>query len=139
MAIWRKAIGWTAVGIGALLIVVIGATLILLKSPAFHHYLITKIEQAAGETSGAQIEIQNLQLHIKTLTADIYGLTIHGAEAAGEKPLLQVQHARVGIRIISIFRHKVNLSELVVERPAVNLVINKEGQNNLPRPPPSQK
>ncbi len=139
MAIVRKIVGWTAVGFGALVLLVVVAAIVLLSNPSFQRYLVTKIEQGAGESLGARVEIQNLQLHVKTLTADIYGLTVHGTEPAGEKPLLQVQHARIGLRIISILRHKINLSELIIDRPTVNLTVNRDGQSNLPQPPPSQK
>jgi len=138
MANWKKIVGWTAVSLGALLLLVIVAAIVILTNPAFQHYLVAKIEQSAGESTGARVEIQGLQLHVKTLTADIYGLTIHGTEPAGAKPLLQIPHARIGFRIISILRHKINLSELLVDRPSVNLTVNASGHSNLPQPPPSQ-
>src|SRR5262249_25283428 len=139
MVKWRNVIGWTAISIGALLLLVIVAAFTLLKSPAFHKYLLARIEQAAGQSTGARVEIQNFQVHIKTLTADVYGLTVHGSEAEGEKPLLQVEHAAVGIKIVSLLKRKFNLSELIVERPVVNLVVDKGGRSNLPQPPASQK
>src|SRR5437667_1934606 len=138
MADWRKTLGWTAAIFGAVLLFVIVGGVLLLRSSAFHSYLLAKIVQGAGEATGARVELQNFNLHIKTLTADVYGLTVHGTERAGEKPLLQIQHARVGVKIISIFHRKVNLSELLVENPVANLVVNKEGRSNLPEPPPSK-
>ena len=137
MAKWQKALGWTAVAIGALILVVVVGGLLLLRSSGFRHYLLTKIDQKASAATGAQIHIQNFDLHVRTLTTDIYGLTIHGTEAAGEKPLLQVQHATVGIRILSVLRGKFNLTELLIDHPVANLVVNKEGRSNLPQPPPS--
>src|SRR3984893_15045058 len=138
MANWRKVVGWTAVTFGALLLLVIVTAIVVLENPAFHRYLLAKIKQQAGEATGARVDIQNLQLHPKTLTADIYGLTVHGTERPGEKPLLQVDHARIGLRIISILRHKINISKLLIEHPSVNLVVNADGRSNLPQPPPSQ-
>jgi translocation and assembly module TamB len=139
MADWRKTVGWTAAIIGALLLVVIVGGVLLLRSSAFHRYLMAKLVQQAGEATGARVELQNLTIHVNTLTADAYGLVIHGTEGPGERPLLQVQHARVGVKIISIFHRKVNLSELIVENPIVSLVVNKEGRSNLPEPPQTQQ
>jgi translocation and assembly module TamB len=138
MTNWRKIVGWTAVVIGALALLLVVAAVVILPNPAFQRYLVAKIERSAQESSGARVEIQNLQLHVKTLSADIYGLTVHGTEPAGAKPLLEVPHARIGLKIISILRHKINLSELLVERPAVNLIVDKDGHSNLPQPPSSQ-
>ncbi len=85
------------------------------------------------------MEIQNLQIHIKTLTADVYGLTVHGSEPADAKPLLQVPHISIGLKILSVLHHQVNLSELLIDHPVVNLVVDADGRSNLPQPPPSQK
>ena len=139
MADWRKTVRWTAAVIGVLLLVVIVGGVLLLRSTAFHRYLMAKLVQQAGEATGARVELQDLAIHVKTLTADAYGLVIHGTEGPGERPLLQVQHARVGVKIISIFHRKVNLSELIVENPVVSLVVNKEGRSNLPEPPQTNK
>ena len=137
MANWRKIVGCTAVVIGALVLLVVVAAVVILQNPAFQRYLIAKIEQTAQQSTGARVEIQKLQLHIKTLSADVYGLVLHGTEPAGAKPLLAVTHARIGIKILSVLRHKVDLSDLLIDHPEINLAIDKQGHSNLPQPPPS--
>jgi translocation and assembly module TamB len=139
MANWKKALAWTAVIIGALLVLLIVAGVLIARSSAFHHYLLAKIIQQTSEATGARVELVNFDVHPRALTADVYGLTVHGSEPAGEKPLLQVKKATVGLKIISILQRKVNLSELIIENPAVNLMVNREGRSNLPVPPPSNK
>jgi translocation and assembly module TamB len=138
MANWRKIVGWTAVVIGALVLLLVVAVVVILPNPAFQRYLVAKMERSVQESTGSRVEIQNLQLHVKSLSADIYGLTVHGTEPAGAKPLLEVAHARIGLKIISVLRRKIDLSDLLVEHPAVNLIVDKEGHSNLPQPPPSQ-
>ena len=139
MANWKKALGWTAVIVAALVVLLLVAGVLVARSPAFHRYLLAKIIQQASESTGARVELQNFDVRLKTLTADIYGLVVHGTEAPGEKPLLEVKKATVGLKIISILDHRVNLSELLVESPAINLIVNREGRSNLPTPPPSNK
>ena len=90
MARWRKLVGWTAISLGALLLLAIFAGALLLKSAAFHRYVLAKIVQSASESTGARVELQNFDFRVKTLTADIYGLTIHGKESADDKPLLTI-------------------------------------------------
>ncbi|HEV2697906.1 MAG TPA: hypothetical protein VGU90_07930, partial [Terriglobales bacterium] len=139
MANWKKGVGWAAISIGALLLIVIVSAFFLLRSQGFHRWVLAKLVQQASQSTGARVELQNFDLHLKSLTADIYGLTIHGTEASGEKPLLQVQKVSVSIKIISILHRKVNLSQLLVDSPVINLTVNKEGRSNLPTPPPSNK
>lgn len=138
MAKWKKIVGWTTVTIGALLLLIVVAAIVILKNPAFHRYVIAKVEQTAEQSTGARVEIQNLQIHIKTLTADVYGLTVHGSEPADAKPLLQVPHITIGLKILSVLHHQVNLSELLIDHPVVNLAVDANGHSNLPQPPPSQ-
>jgi translocation and assembly module TamB len=139
MTDWKKGLGWTAVVIGGLLLVLIAAALVLPRIPAFHRWVLAKIVQQASESTGARVELENFDLHLRTLTADIYGLTIHGTETAGEKPLLEIPRATAGIKIVSILHREVNLSELLVSNPVLNLSVNQQGRSNLPTPPPSNK
>src|ERR1043165_214598 len=138
MAKWRNVVGWTAVGTGILVLLLVLTAILLLKNSGFEDYLISKIEQQANEATGARIKLQGLVIHIKTLTADIYGLSVHGNEGTGEKPLVEVPHARIGLKFLSVVHRKVNLSELLIENPAVNLLVNKDGRSNLPEPPPKK-
>jgi translocation and assembly module TamB len=120
-------------------LIVIVTGFVLLRSQGFHRWVLAKIVQNASESTGARVELQNFDLHVKTLTADICGLTIHGTEAADQKPLLQIQKATVSLKVISILHREVNLSQLLVENPVVNLTVTKDGRSNLPTPPPSNK
>jgi translocation and assembly module TamB len=137
MADWKKVVGSTAVVIGALLLFAIAAAFLLVRSQGFHRWLLGKIIEQASQSTGARVELENFDLHLRTLSAEIYGLTVHGTEASGEKPLLEVRRATVGLKIISILDRKVNLSELLVEDPVVRLTVNKDGRSNLPTPPAS--
>ena len=134
---WSKIVGWTAVSIGVLVLFVVVAAILLLRSSAFQHYVITKVEKTADQSTGARIQIQSFAFHPLSLTADIYGLTVHGREPADARPLLQLKQATIGIKIISILHFKVNLSELLLDQPVVNLLVDKHGNSNLPHPPPS--
>src|SRR5581483_2860289 len=106
MADWKKSLGWTATTIGALLLVVIAGGVLLLRNSGFHHYLLARIVRSASESTGAQVELQNFDFRLKTLTAHLYGLTVHGTEGARDMPLLRVEKATVGIKIISILHRK---------------------------------
>jgi len=49
-------------------------------------------------------------------------------------PLLQVQHAEVGIRIVSIFQKKWYLSSVSIDRPVMQVFVDKNGISNIPQP-----
>jgi hypothetical protein len=51
MANWRKIVGWTAIVIGALVLLVVVSVVVILNNPRFQHYLVAKIEQGAAEST----------------------------------------------------------------------------------------
>ena len=52
---------------------------IAMNSSRGHAYLINLIQKQAGESLGVPVQLQNLDLHLSTLSVDLYGLTIDGA------------------------------------------------------------
>ena len=129
---WKRIIGWTAGIILALGLIIFVAGFFLLRSQGFHRYVIAKIIQTAGEATGGKVEVQNFDVHLSALRANLYGVVIHGTEPAGEKPLLQLDRLSVGLKILSVLQHKVNLNELVLDHPVVNLLVSSDGKNNIP-------
>src|SRR5215471_6384095 len=96
---WRRIVGWS-VGVVAGLLVFAGAGgYLFLKSSAFEQYAIRKISEATQQATGAPTTIRSLDFTLSTLTAHLYGITVHGTENPGESPLLQVDKLTVGLKI----------------------------------------
>jgi hypothetical protein len=70
------------------------------------------------------------------LRVDLYHIVRHGSEAASRAPLLQVDHLMVGLKIISLWRHKIDLNEIVIDRPSIHLSVDQNGRSNLAQTPP---
>ena len=60
------------------------------------------------------------------------GLTVHGADPYPNPPLLQVAHAEVGVRIVSVLHRKWYLDSFVVDRPVVKVFTDAHGVTNIP-------
>jgi translocation and assembly module TamB len=125
---------WISSGILAILLLVVIAGMIALHTAAFHNYLLHKTTAVASDRLGTRVDIQNFALHFSTLSVDLYGLTVHGTEPYPEPPMLQIQHAEAGVRIVSILRRKWYLDTLRIERPIVNVVTDANGVSNIPKP-----
>ena len=72
----------------------------LLNSAAGHAYLLRLIQNEAAKSIGVGVRLQNFNLHLATLNADLYGLTVDGAGPHPSPPLLQVDHGHVGVRVV---------------------------------------
>jgi translocation and assembly module TamB len=134
---WKDKLGWVAISIVGLIVVIVVAGFFILRSSAFHNYVLTEIEQTAGQATGGKVEIQNYAFHLSTLSADAYGITIHGNERKSDRPLVQADQLFVRLKIVSLLHKKVDLNEIILRHPVVNLQIKKDGSTNLPMPPKS--
>src|SRR3984893_11140794 len=134
---WKRKLGWIAIGFVALVTVLVIAGYVVFRTQSFHDYVLVKLQQQASEATGGEVRIQNFALHLSTLTADAYGITIRGREPNSEAPLVQADQLMVRLKIISLLRKRIDLKEIVVRHPVVNLLVERDGSTNLPVPPKS--
>ncbi len=134
---WKRKLGWIAVVLATSIAVLGVAGYLIVNSARFHAYLHAQIEKQASEATGAEVRVQNFALHFSRLAADAYGITVRGNQPASARPLVQADQLRIRLRIVSLLRKKVDLSEIVLRHPVVNLQVRKDGTTNLPTTPKS--
>src|SRR6266404_4628165 len=134
---WQQKLRRIAIVLQASTVVLTVAGYLVLRSPRFHGYLLAQIEKQASEATGAEVQVQNFVLHFSGLTADAYGITVRGKESVSARPLVQADHLRIRLKIASLLRKKVDLNEIVLRHPVVNLEVRKDGTTNLPTIPKS--
>ena len=78
------------------------------------------------------MQLENFALHLSNLSLDLYGVTVHGADPYPDPPLLQVAHAEVGVRIVSVLHQKWYLDSFVVDKPVVKVFTDAHGVTNIP-------
>src|SRR5215813_3349112 len=101
-------------------------------SQTFHRFLLSKVIQQAEASTGAHVEIRNMNLAWRPMTADFYGLVVHGSETNPQVPLLQADHLRIRLQITGLLSHQVRLSDVIIDRPSVSLSVDAKGRSNLP-------
>src|SRR6202453_4982847 len=129
--LWKIA-AWVAISVVALLIVAGVALTAVLHSSRFHNYVLSTVQKKASESIGTQVQLQNFALHLSNLSLDLYGVTVHGAAPYPDPPLLQVAHAEVGVRIVSVLHQKWYLDSFVVDGPVVKVFADPHGVTNIP-------
>jgi len=120
------------IGLAALVVLAVVAVTVLLHSARFHNYLLSTVQKKASESIGTQVQIQDFALHLSSLSLDLYGLTVHGANPYPDPPLLQVAHAEVGVRIVSVLHKKWYLDSVIVHSPVVKVFTDAHGVTNIP-------
>ena len=133
---WRKIILW-AVAAVILLIAVSQSPWPCCYSTALHFgsYLLAKVESSIDESTGARVQVKDFDVKLSSLTLDLYSIVVHGSEPAGSPPLLTADHLGVGVTIDSVLGRKWHFRDAVLDHPVAHLLVNRAGENNLPRPP----
>jgi translocation and assembly module TamB len=135
---WKRRIGWAAVALAIFIVVIPAGGYLYLKSASFQRLALHKIGEAADSATGGKTTVGRLDLSLRTLTATLYDITVHGTEHADQPPLLHADKLTVRAKIPSILHPKVSLRELIIEHPVVHVQVSRQGESNLPTPPPSK-
>jgi translocation and assembly module TamB len=112
------------------------AGILVVRSRAFHRYLLATIAASAQEVIGGRVELGDFTLHLAGARVDLYRIAIHGTERDPQAPLLWADHLGLGLRIVPRWKSGINLQEIVVDHPVVHLSVDEHGHNNLPQTPP---
>jgi translocation and assembly module TamB len=134
---WKKWTGWILGVLTALIVIGAVGGYSYLKSSAFQRYALRKIIESADRSTGGRTQIRALDFDLSTLTAHLYGVVVRGKESADAPALLTIDKLTVGLKIRSLLRRQISLSELLIEHPVAHLQVDRNGASNIPQPPPS--
>ena len=102
---WRKIVLWSITGIVVLVTaVVITGVLLLEHSQSFRRFVLAKVESSIAESTGAKIDVRDFDVHIATLSVDLFDVKVHGTEPDPGKPLLETDRLGATIKVLSLFR-----------------------------------
>ena len=130
----KKALLWAVAGSAGLMIALVVAAVVLVQTNWFKDRVRARIVSVAETATGGRVEIGSFQYDWRTLSAEVAPFVLHGKEAPGEAPLFRADRIRIGLKIISILESKVDIRTLAVEKPQVNIVVNRDGATNVPTP-----
>ena len=111
--------------------IAIVAVSFIARSRAFQAVLLGRIVQRAQQATGVAVAIRNMKLAWNPLVADFYGVTL-GSQSGLGRPVFTVDHVRVGLKLMPLLRHRVDLSEIVVDHPTLYVHVDAKGNSNLP-------
>lgn len=117
-----------------LIALVMTALLLVDYNSGIRQRILAKVESSVQESTGARLEVRDFNLHLSTLSLDLWDITVHGSETHPNTPLLQADHINVGLKILSMIRRTWRLQDVIIDHPVVHVFVNKAGENNLPKP-----
>ncbi len=119
-------------GAAGLAIVLVLAAVIVVRSEWFRDAVRARIAAEIGDSTGGRVELGAFGFNWRTLTACVHNLVIHGAEPPGQAPLFRADSVQVQLKILSVWKRRVDLESVTVARPQVNFAVYPDGRTNLP-------
>ena len=110
------------------------AVVFVLQSTWFHEQVRAHIVAEAEKATGGRVEIGSFEYDWPAWTVRLNHLAIHGTEPAGAAPLLRARSLTVVLKVVSFFERIVDVQSVDIEQPEANLLIDAEGNTNVPRP-----
>src|SRR6202050_3392319 len=133
---WRKIVGWTLASIIAVIVIGAVAGYFYLRSSGFQEFAMRRIIAQADQSIGGRTQIRAFDFNLSNLTAHLYGIVIRGTERPDSPPLVQIDKLTVSLKIKSVFRRDISLSELLIEHPVMHVQVDRAGNSNIPQTPP---
>jgi translocation and assembly module TamB len=133
----KRIFKWIALGLASLIVVCTITGYFVLRSRAFHRYVLGIIASRAGQAIGEKVQVGDFDFHLPNLRVDIYRISVPGTETNPAHPLLRVDQVEVELKIISLLKREIGLGKVEITHPVVHLTVAANGQTNLPHPPPS--
>jgi Uncharacterized protein involved in outer membrane biogenesis len=134
--LWKRIVRGVAFIVGLLVILVVIAIPLLLHSAKFHQYVLRTAREKASEALQTRVSIRDYGLTFLGIspTLDVYGVSIAGAAPYSDTTVASVEHAKVGVRVVSLLQKKWYLSDVEVHQPIVNVMVGRDGSSSLPKP-----
>lgn len=133
---WPRVLAWIAIALVTLVLVIVVGIGALLHSNKFHAYVLRTAQEKITAALGSNVQVQNYTLSFNGIspTLDIYGLVVHGADPYPNPPILMVEHFRAGVQVVSLVKKQWYLNDAEVHHPVVQLFVDKNGIDNIPKP-----
>src|SRR6266571_307993 len=100
-------------------------------NPLLQRLMVSRLERATG----GKVELRAMSIRWLAMRLTMTGLVIHGNEPAGTEPLFTADEVQAGLRIDSFWGRRISLSELLVQKPHVHILVGRNGATNVPTPP----
>lgn len=123
-----------AIALGALIVVLAVAAVLIVQSTWFQNYVKQSIISSTEDSTGGKVEIGTFRFDWRHLTAVITDSAIHGNEPSGTPPLVRVARVQLNLRLFTSIHHLWDITYLGIDRPQANVIVYPDGRTNIPSP-----
>ena len=133
----KKIAAWMGGAVAALMLLIVSAALLIQENTFAHRYVLGKMIQIGEESSGAEITIRDYAVRWLPLHVRLEGVIVRGTEKELSRPLAELPQIEIGIGWGALLHKRVDLTELILDRPVIQIVVGQAARSNLPARPAS--
>ena len=130
----RRIILSIAVGLAALVAIIVTAALVVARTAWFQNFAKEKIVAATEDATGGRVEIGSFHFDLARLRAVATDFVVHGNEPPGATPYLSVRRAEVDARLLASPKKIFDFTYLGLDGPQANILVYADGRTNVPTP-----
>ncbi|HXS98253.1 MAG TPA: translocation/assembly module TamB domain-containing protein [Candidatus Limnocylindrales bacterium] len=130
----RKILAIVAGSIGGLIVLLFLAVIIIVQTSWFRNLVREKIVTAVEDATGGKVDIASFNFEWTHLRAQVRGFVVHGLEPPTAPPLLSAKLVQVDLKLLSPLKGFVDIAYLLVDTPAVDVMVFPDGRTNIPAP-----
>ncbi len=130
----RRAVLIGAGGVAGVLLAVVIASVLVLRSSWFYSKVRERIIATIETATGGRAEIGLFQFDPAQLHVQVGQFVLHGTEEPGKPPLFRAASISLGLKITSLLHRDVDIQYVDVKDPRVYLIVYPDGHTNIPKP-----
>lgn len=131
---WAKVARRIGLAVLAVIVLLVAIPLLLWKSGRIQSWARAALIEQVNRATGGRTELGGFHMQLNPFLVELDQFVIHGKEAAGKPPFLQIARVRAGLELRPLLHGKVVLSNVDVEQPAISIQVDRQGHSNVPTP-----
>jgi outer membrane protein assembly complex protein YaeT len=134
---FRRTARIASIAAGALVLLIALGIALLHSGPA-RRYVLRQLPPFLGEL-GIDFQAVSLDYNLFQPSVELHGVRVQSAAALDLPPLVTLDRVSVRLRWLPLLRGRFEVAEAELTRPAVHLVIEETGRDNIPRFPEKEE
>src|SRR5690349_20653787 len=106
------------------------AAILIVRSAQFHRYLLATAVQRAQRALGRSVQIGDFSFRWSGMRMDLYRVAVYGTEPESLPPLFQADHLQIGLKVVSFWKHNIDLMDIVIDHPVSHVSVDRQGRTN---------
>lgn len=105
-----------------------------LTSDGFRNLVRIWLEHRIETATGGKASVASVRWNLSKMEFEATGVTLHGLEAATERPFAHVDRVFARVQVRSFFHSEYDLENLTVDHPTIHIIVYPDGTTNQPVP-----